>query len=115
MSKTETETVFKSGFAKENDEIFTLYETEDRLERIVLHRSIEQQQEFIILSPSLIIPCEIHNPLGGNILFMNQYHLILRHKRNIQRYLIQEDKLVLFIQILGMSTSDFFDSISLNV
>ena len=95
-----------------NDEIFKLYESDDMLERIVLYRSIEQKLEYIMLTPNLVERCEIHNPLRGNILFMNQYHLILRHKRSIQCYLIQEDKLVLFSQIFGMSTSDFFDSIS---
>ena len=99
----------------ENDELFVLYESEDRLERIVLYRSIERQLEYILMSPTLVRLCEVHNPTGSNILFMHQYHILLMHKRNIQNYLIDKDHLILFHLFFKATTSEFFDSISIDI
>ena len=106
---------FDSAIGSENDELFVLYESEDRLERIVLYRSIEQQIEYILISPNLVKLCDDYNPTGSNILFIDQYHTILMQKRNIQLYLIEEDNILLFYKFFGMGISEFFDSISLDV
>ena len=109
---TNNETSYKPEFTSENDEQFMLYESENKLEKIFLFRSIEQQLEYILLSPCLVAQCEVQNLLGSNILFFEQYHMLLLHKRNIQLYLITEDKLSLFHRFFGMTTTEFFDSIS---
>ena len=93
MTCREIEYDFVSTAGGENDDVFILYESNDKTERIVLYRSIEQQIEYILMSTSFVSVCEVHNPTGSNILFMNQYHMILRHKRCIQLYLINKDNI----------------------
>lgn len=112
---TNNETSGELVFTGENDEQFILYESENKLEKIVLYRSIESQLEYILMTPNLVRICEIHNPLGCNILFTKQYHFILSHKRNIQLYQSQKDTLELFHIFFGMTTTEYFDSISLDV
>ena len=115
MTDSEVTIELNSGESNENDELFKLYESDDKLEKIVLNRSVERQIEYIMLSQSLCVSCKIHNPLGSNLLFKDQYHLILRHKRAIQLYQFQKDTLELFHRFFRMTTTEFFDSISLDV
>jgi hypothetical protein len=115
MTDSEVKIELSSDASNENDELFKLYESDDKLEKIVLNRSVERQIEYIMLSRGLCVSCEIHNPYGSNILSMDQYHLILRHKRTIQLYQFQECTLELFHRFFGMTTTEFFDSISLDV
>ena len=115
MMNSEIACDFGSAIGSENDEVFKLFESDDKREKIILNRSVQQQVEYIMLSPNLSVPCKIHNPLGSNVLSMDQYHLILRHKRSIQLYQMREGTLELFYLFFRMTTSEFFDSISLEV
>ena len=98
--------------SNENSELFKLYESDDKSEKIILNRSVKHQIEYIMLSSNLCVLCNVCNPFGSNFLSMDQYHLILIHKKSIQLYLLKEGTLELFYLFFGMTTSEFFDLIS---
>ncbi|WP_158972597.1 hypothetical protein [Paraglaciecola sp. L3A3] len=88
-------------------EMLVLYKSEDKLDKIVLHKSLEGQCEYVMLSKNMVTHCEYCNPLGSNILFMNQYRLLSRYKAQIERYIKLQDTKQLFNMIVGIELNAF--------
>tara|TARA_R110001583_G_scaffold126395_1_gene277936 strand:+ start:581 stop:979 length:399 start_codon:yes stop_codon:yes gene_type:complete len=95
------------------DEVYTLYESNDMLERIIAHRYNLLKTEYILITPSLINACERCNPLGSNILFPEEYPKIAVFRRKIECYQLEKDKLEQFTDFFGITIWQFFNAIAL--
>lgn len=92
----------------ESEETYTLFESDDMVERIIVNRNSTLNTEYILLSPSLVHTCESSNPLGSNIVFPDQYQIINMFRRKVERYQNDKESLERFIKFFGVSITDFF-------
>jgi hypothetical protein len=97
---------------EQTDEVYTLFESDDKIERILVYRNNEMNTEYMMLSPSLIKACERYNPLGSNIIFPEQYWVIKEFQRKIEGYQLEKGIIEWFSRFFGVSMSEFFHSIA---
>ena len=90
------------------DEVYTLFESDDKIERILVYRNNRMNTEYVMLSPSLVDVCERYNPLGSNIIFPDQYQAINMFKSKVECYQIDKGHLEQFIDFFGVSIAEFF-------
>lgn len=93
---------------EKTDEVFTLFESDDIIERILVYRNNTMNIEYMMLSASLVNVCERYNPLGSNIIFPEQYQVINVFKSKVECYQTDKGHLEQFINFFGVSIAEFF-------
>jgi hypothetical protein len=89
------------------NECFVLFEAKNEL--IVLHRNMIRNEEFIVMTTSLM---NKDYPVKKHWCSIVEYHCILLHRFKIQKYLTEQDNIKLFNAFFKMSIEQFFASIS---